>query len=49
MWISAFAAYICFKSACATTVHICDVYGLRVPLKNENVKNNFLLIHGVGI
>ena len=24
-------------------------YGLRVPLKNENFKNNFLLFHGVSI
>ena len=23
--------------------------GLRVPLKNEKFKNNFLLIHGVAI
>ena len=25
------------------------IKGLRVPLKNENFKNNFLLIHGVAI
>ena len=24
-------------------------YGLRVPLKNENFNNNFLLIHGIAV